>query len=502
MAMRRRRGIVRWIESLIESKADSRLAGHVRSKITWNRVFRVVSYSKSSLWIVPIVAMVFAMIAILLLHALDAWLQWPFQNRGLQAAETMLQTVITLNLSFMVFTFGSLLVAIQVASGQMTPRIIATALLKDNVVRYSVGLFVFTLLFAVGTLGRTEKEVHQLPVFAAAILGISSITVFLYLIDYASRLLRPVSIATYIGKMGIEVIASVYSQPTKSPQSPATADHEIEHHPALSRLAAKALSVIKSVYSQETKGPTAPAASERTLGMPERTVLHRDKGEIILALNLEALVAEAEAADGIIEFVPGVGDFIGTGEPLFMLYGGAASIEDWRLRAAVAFGPERTLEQDPTFAFRILIDIGLKALSPAINDPTTAVLIIDQLHRLLRMAGLRHLHDDTLRDREGRPRLIFRTPNWEDFVHLTFTELRHSGAGNVQIARRLRGMIENLIYILPEHRHAALWIELDLLNRMIEQQYTLPEDRALASIPDSQGLGGSNIHHLLSRKED
>ena len=126
MTNSRRQDIVRWIESLIKSNSDNRLLGHIRSKITWNRIFRVVSYTKSSLWIVPIVAIVLELIAFRVLHVLDAWLLWPFQGRGLQAAETMLQTIITLNLSFMVFTFGSLLVAIQVASGQMTPRIIAT----------------------------------------------------------------------------------------------------------------------------------------------------------------------------------------------------------------------------------------------------------------------------------------------------------------------------------------------------------------------------------------
>lgn len=500
MANRRRQGIVKWIESLIRSTSDKGLMGNIRSKITWNRVFRVVSYTKSSLWIVPIVAILLELITIRVVHVLDAWLSWPFMYRGLQAAETVLQTIITLNLSFMVFTFGSLLVAIQVASGQMTPRIIATTLLQDNVVRYSVGLFVFTLMFAVSTLGRTEKDVLQLPLLVAALLGIFSIAVFLYLIDYASKLLRPVSVAVHIGKMGLDVIGAVYSQPTKSPQVSAAPDHDPGHLPVVGRLGAMALSVIKSVYSQETKGPTAPTISDHELGLPERTVLHQDKGGIILAVNLEALVAEAEAAEGIIEFIPHVGDFIGASEPLFMLYGGAAAIEDRKLRASVAFGPERTMEQDPTFAFRILVDIGLKALSPAINDPTTAVLVIDQLHRLLRMAGLRHLHDDTVRDHAGRPRLIFRTPNWEDFVHLTFTEIRHCGVGNVQIARRLRAMIENLIYTLPEHRHPALRIELDLLNRMIEQSYALPEDKALASIPDTQGLGGSKIRQVLSEK--
>jgi uncharacterized membrane protein len=502
MARRKRPGMVRWIESLLKSKSDSRLAGHIRSKITWNRIFRVVSYTKSSLWIVPFVAILLAQIFIRVTYALDTWTSWPWWERGMHAAETVLQTIITLNLSFMVFTFGSLLVAIQVASGQMTPRIIATTLLRNNVVRYSVGLFVFTLMFSVSTLARTEKVVLQLPLFVAALFGIFSIAVFLYLIDYASRLLRPVSVVVHIGKMGLAVIDSMYPQETREQTAPAASDHMHGHLSIVGRLGAKALSVIKSAYHQPARSIEAPATSDHGLGLPERTFFHRDKGEIILAVDLDALVDEAEAADGVIEFVPHVGDFIGVGEPLFLLYGGAAAIDDRKLQASVAFGPERTMEQDPTFSFRILVDIGLKALSPAINDPTTAVLVIDQLQRLLRMAGLRHLHDDTLRDDAGRPRLIFRTPNWEDFVHLTFTELRHCGAGHIQIARRLRAVIENLIYTLPEHRHQALWNELDLLNRMIEQHYTLPEDKALASIPDNQGLGGSKIRQVPSRKEN
>ena len=86
----------------------------------------------------------------------------------------------------------------------------------------------------------------------------------------------------------------------------------------------------------------------------------------------------------MIELAPQVGDFVGVGEPLFFLHGGAAAIDEHTLRACIVFGSERTMEQDPLFAFRILVDIAIKALSAAINDPTTAVLAIDQLHRLLR----------------------------------------------------------------------------------------------------------------------
>ena len=211
----------------------------------------------------------------------------------------------------------------------------------------------------------------------------------------------------------------------------------------------------------------------------------------MLAVNLKSLVGIARRAGGLVEFVPRVGDFVATGNPLFRLYGDAARIDDSKLRAQVAFGPERTIEQDSTFAVRVIVDIAIKALSPAINDPTTAVLAIDQLHRLLHLVGARHLHDDLVHDLEGVPRLIFRTPNWEDFVTLTFREIRLYGAGNFQVARRLRAMINNLQEILPASRQPALQGELDLLNRVLEGLYPFAEDLALARQPDLQGLGGA-----------
>jgi uncharacterized membrane protein len=178
-------------------------------------------------------------------------------------------------------------------------------------------------------------------------------------------------------------------------------------------------------------------------------------------------------------------------EPLFQLYGGAAGIDDRELQTSVALGTERTLEQDPTFAFRILVDIAIKALSPAINDPTTAVLAIDQIHRLLRLVGQRHLSREEIHDETGRLRLIFRTPNWEDFVHLACTEIRHCGAGSIQIMRRMRSMLENLMHSLPTHRHPELRKQIELLDRAIEGHYAFAEDRALARLADPQGLGGS-----------
>ena len=420
--------------------------------MTWNQLYRLKSYLRSSLWIVPFIAIPFALMATRILRWADAWLGWTFLGFAAPGAQAMLQAVATATLSFMVFTFGSLLVAIQVASAQMTPRIIATTLLRNDVVRYTVGLFIFTFLFALGVQARIETTVNELAVLTAAILGVACFAAFFYLIDYAARLLRPVSILARVANNGLAVITSVYSDP--------------------------------SVGSDTTE------SQQHKIGEPERVIRHEGASEIVLAVNLEVLMAEAAKSDGIIEIIPQVGDFVAAGEPLFNLFGGAREVDEDLLRAAVAFGSERTMEQDPTFALRIVVDIGLRALSSAINDPTTAVLAIDQLQRMLRMAGNRHLRTDENLDKAGRLRVIFRTPNWEDFVHLAFSEIRRCGSNNLQIARRLRAMIENLTQTLPKHRHGVLLQEQKLLDREIGKNFTYPEELVLAHIADTQGLGG------------
>jgi len=87
--------------------------------------------------------------------------------------------------------------------------------------------------------------------------------------------------------------------------------------------------------------------------------------------------------------------------------------------------------------------------------------------------------------------VIFRTPNWEDFVQLACTEIRNYGAGSVQVARRLQSMLVNLTTTLPDFRGAALEQERDRLNRALPGLYDLPDDLALARTPDPQGFGGS-----------
>src|SRR5512134_2888625 len=126
----------------------------------WNRIFSVKSYIRSALWVIPVFALLIEVVVTRLADVIGEWLkQGEYAVVATRLADLTvvgsrpgLETIITLNISFIVFTFGSLLVAIQVASGQYTPRIIATTLLRDNVIRVIVGVFLFTLAFALRTL--------------------------------------------------------------------------------------------------------------------------------------------------------------------------------------------------------------------------------------------------------------------------------------------------------------------------------------------------------------
>jgi len=424
--------------------------------VNWSRRYAITSYLLSTVWIAPVLALVLEQLTFRIAYAYQIDFGWvPGFVVGREGTMAMADYAVSSSIAFIVFTFSSLIVAIQVASGQLTPRIIATALLRDNAIRGSVAIFIYELLLAVAVKTRVDTIPHSL-VSMIGVLGILSVLVFMFLIDHAARLLRPVSIIWRISEKGRQVIDDVYPNKLPAPS-------------------------------------TTPLRAPDKLGPPERTIVRRDRSAIVIAVNLDALVAEAKRVDAVIELVPRVGDFVAKDDVLFHLRGaGATKLNERFLHGQVAFGRERTIEQDSTFAFRVIVDIAIKALSPAINDPTTAVIAIDQLHHLLRAVGSRDLRDERVLDSEGQLRLIFHTPNWKDFNDLTFSEIRLYGAGNFQVVRRLRAMIESLSQNLPERRVPALREELDLLDRAAQKLYPFPEDLALTLVADSQGLGGAS----------
>jgi uncharacterized membrane protein len=418
--------------------------------MSWLQRYRVRHYVRNSIWILPVVAMVTAVILVRLLHWFEAEMGWEggFHPDTMRA---VLGNLAGAMFTFIVFICSSLLLVVQLASAQLTPRMIGV-LLRDPVTKLTLSTFVFTFVFAISALIRIGSTVPLLTAQIAAYSSAACLGLFLFLIDRVGKLLRPSG--------------------------------------ALQSVASQAHQVIDSVYPRRlSEFPGKSPESADLLGkMPAHTV-RSPKNGVVLAFDVKGLVMLGARHDCVIELVPQVGNFVAPGDPLFRIYGRTDFPFD-SLCQSIALGAERTMEQDPAFAFRVIVDIASKGLSPAINDPTTAVLAIDQIHHLLRHVGNRRLDDEQVQDATGHVRLSYPTPGWEDFVTLAVTEIRQFGGASIQVARRLRAMLENLIQMLPESRAPPLLQELKLLHRSAERFFTEPDDRALAEVSDSQGVGG------------
>ena len=419
--------------------------------MNWLQRFRIRHYIRNSIWILPSFAILAALLAVRLLNFVETAMGWEM-NISRDTARTVMGAMSSSLFTLVVFVSSAILVAVQLTSSQLTPRIIAF-IYRNMVRKLSLTFFVFTFTFSISVMIRIGDSVPLLTVYAAAYGFMISLALFLFMIDYVGKGLKP----------------SV----------------------ALRGVAVEGREVIRRIYPRgfiESRG-IPPDTFDSPNMLPTRVIFNRIDG-VLLGFDMEGLVSLAERADCLINLVPQVGDFVARENPLFRIYRGGDGLSEDDLLKSVAFGQERTMEQDPTFVFRIIVDIASKGLSPGINDPTTAVLAIDQLHHLLRDIGNRRMDEGIIRDAEGGLRLVYWTPDWEDFVQLAVTEIRLYGRESIQIARRLRAMLENLIQTLPEERAPLLQQELNLLRRSTERFFSEPEDKALADISDSQGVGG------------
>ncbi|MHB8903134.1 MAG: DUF2254 domain-containing protein [Thermoguttaceae bacterium] len=418
--------------------------------MSWIHRYRLRTFLQTSVWILPVLAMPVAMVLVSCFHRIEQLAGW---RTAFDTASTlaMFGTMAASLLTFIVFLSSTLLLVLQIASAQLSPRVVGIVF-RNPVTRLTLTLFTFTFTFTLAVLLRIDEYVPALTAYVAGYLCLLCVGAFLFLLDHLGRILRPSGVLLAVARRGHEVIRSVY--PRRLGGLP------------------------------EAHGPVKAAE-----GQPSETILSPADG-VLLAFDLEGLVILAEEADCVIELVPEVGDFVAAGSPLFRLLGGRVRPAAKRLCQSVALGQERTIEQDPLFTFRMLVDVASKALSPAINDPTTAVLAIDQIHYLLRSVGGRRLDEGLAYDKAGSLRLVYRTPNWEDFVCLAVTEIRHFGGSSIQVVRRLRAMLENLVETLPVERAELLRGELLRLHRSSELAFQEPDDLALAKVSDLQGVGG------------
>jgi uncharacterized membrane protein len=321
-----------------------------------------------------------------------------------------------------------------------------------------LAVLVGTLTFSFALLRRVQDDyVPSLGITAAGLLLFASVLLFVVFFGRFLHRLRPVAVAEAVARAGQRAFEEVILD-AASPDAP-------------------------KPITEPYEAPGEPVL-----------VVRSTRAGSIQAIHGRGLVGWARAHECPLVLPHRAGDFVAADEKLIEVYGdgayGAADAD--RLRGMPALGIERTIEQDPAFAIRIMVDIANRALSAAINDPTAAVQVLDHLGELPRTIGTTDLQSREAVPEEGaRGIVLVRTRRWDDLLALATTEIREYGAGALQVNRRLRALLTELhAKVHPVYR-AAVEDELARLDASVLVHFADSPDLDRACTADRQGLGGA-----------
>ena len=425
--------------------------------MSWSTRFRVRQFVRGSIWLVPVLGGIAGTLCgIAAAESGRLWEPPDGWTYSAGTAQAVLASVVgaSVGLTGFVVTVGVLIV--QMATGTFSARYMRI-FYRDRLLKAVLAMLVGTLTFSYGLLRRVEQDsVPSLGVTLAGFFLATGVLLFLVFLNRSIHRLRPVAVAALVAQAGRRSFLDLL--------------HEVEEADA-------PVHVLGAYVSR-----TPP-----TLVVPS---LHAGA---VQALDTTGLTRFARERDCLIVVRPAVGDFVSQGAALFEVYG-AGPLDDAtaaRLLSMIVLGVERTIEQDPAFAIRVMVDIAIRALSPAVNDPTTAVQVIDHLGETLRLLGATgRPAPDPDGAEAASPGLVVRARSWDDIVELAFTEIRQYGGSSVQVVRRLRAVLEDLReQVKPEYR-AAVDEELRRLDATVDEHWSRSVDLDLARLPDGQGIGG------------
>jgi uncharacterized membrane protein len=406
-------------------------------------------------WVIPFIyaaaALIFGVTSTRLAHM---FLPGLVSTISVNAAIGIYSSIASGMLALTGIVFSLTFVMVQFSATAYSPRLVLW-IARDPIMSHAIGMFTATFLYALVALAWVDRDGSaRVPLMGVEIvtsLLILSIIMFISLIQRVS-MLQVTRMLIFTGDQGREVIEGLY--------------------PAL-----------------ET--PATPTSAEICRAPNFQTLVHHGQPQTVQAVNVPALVHIANKAGCVIELAVAVGDAVMDSTPILRVLGESSPLPEAHLRRAIDLGPERTFEQDPKYAIRLLVDIAIKALSPAINDPTTAVQALDQIEDLLLRLGRRRLEIGAFRGASGKLCVLIAFPSWEDFLRLAFDEIRFYGANSVQVMRRMKAVISEMISVLPEERHRALGYWQRRLQSTIERSFGDTEDKLDASAEDRQGFGTS-----------
>lgn len=386
---------------------------------------RLRGYLSTSLWALPgallAVSVALAVATTLLDRALSddvRWAEWLFFTGSPEAAREIFSTIAGSMLTITGVVFSITMLVLQLASSQFSPRALRT-FLRDVPSKIALGTFVGTFAFALVGLStvRSTDDVEFVPrltVTVAFVLILASLAMFLYYIHHTARRIQVTSIIKSIGEETIDAIER---------HLPSDAPHE-----------------------------AADRASIAELPYPIKT----HHVGVIQEIAEEKLVQFAKQNGVTLEVSRVFGSFLPTGALLMKSSAPLGEEQQAEVLSYVTIGTDRSVGQDIAYGFRELTDIALRALSPAMNDVTTAVNVIDAQHDLLLRLGGRADRPTVQSDDAGVPRLLTQPVPWDVYLDMAFREIGVAGKDHERVGRHLGDVAADLIYRLPANRADAV----------------------------------------------
>ena len=411
-----------------------------------------------SLWFVPaLITAAGAAAALLLVNyndmfigELDPATRWWAFGGSAEGASGVLSAIASSIITVTGVVFSVTIVALQLASSQFTPRVLRqfTADRSNQIVLgVFIGTFTYTLLVqrTLRTGNGEEAFVPNVAVTGAVVLALLSIGFLIFFINHAARSIQ----------------ASVI----------------------IDSVTADTLRTVRHVFPERMEvGEDEPliSADEYTVGRTEkpRTITCGRAG-YIQEVDRVALKKIAHAHHLFIRVDAEIGKYVLPGDEVLCVWPGSdvdAAVEK-DLRSAFLLGMERTPHQDLELGVIELMDIAVKAMSPSVNDPTTALNSIDRLGEILLELAWRRRGDLVELSDNGRPLLITRRPLLHDTLGVAFDQVRHYGAGNPTVAIALTRLLGRLAALAPETARAAFLEELHEVKGTAEREITDPVDR-------------------------
>ncbi len=320
--------------------------------MTWSASFRLRQHLKGSLWVLPLLGGILGALlgdaGELLERAFEPPSYWTYSA---STATTVLATIVGAMVALTGFALTVSVLGVQMATGTFSARYMRI-LLREPLLKWLLAVLTGTTTFSLALLRHTETgSVPDLGITVAGGLVLVALILFLVFLDRFLHRLRPVAVAAFVARAGRRAFEDT----------------------------------VATAAARET--PDVLPRDFRPAEEPVRVVRSTGAGAI-QALDGRGLVRYAQANRCRLVLRHAVGDFVPEGATLVEVYDsdpGAGA--DERLRGMVALDVERTIEQDPAFAVRIMVDIANRALSPAVNDPTTAVQVLNHLGDTLRLVG-------------------------------------------------------------------------------------------------------------------